>query len=535
MLPAALVTPLTLLAVAWPFAFSFTAAPSANFWPWAQAWALGLGLALIGCWQLWARPRRSLRADGCNLAVHLGLGVLLGALVASVIGLAQYFGGDLGLSPWIHASIPGTAMGNLRQRNQQATLLSMGLWVLFWWLAQVQARLEGRQGASGRRTYAALVGRCRVPVWLLGLLLIWALTLMAVGSAATASRTGAVQWLLILGLLVLWRRTMGRAALVLAVIGLAIYAFVGWLLPQLLYEWTGFRGDSVFSRMAGDSISCVSRKVLWSNMLTLIAQKPWAGWGWGELDYAHYMTQYSGKRFCLLLDNAHNLPLHLAVELGLPIAFLVFAAMLCWAWSARPWAEQHPARQLAWGLLLPVALHSMVEFPLWYGPFQVSCAMALLVLWLTAPQRPLKKDWSRLQLLVVTAVAAALAGALAWAAQDYFRVSQLYKPVAQRAAAYKNYTPAEAAESVFFADHADFALLTTTPVTQANAQQVHDLAKDLLHYSPEPRVVQLVIDSALLLGREEEANFHLQRLREVYPDEYVAWQRSRTGAAASQP
>lgn len=535
MLPAALVTPLTLLAVAWPFAFSFTAAPSANFWPWVQAWALGLGLALIGCWQLWTRPRRSLRADGCSLAVHLGLGVLLGALVASVIGLAQYFGGDLGLSPWIHASIPGTAMGNLRQRNQQATLLSMGLWVLFWWLAQVQARLEGRQGAAGRAVDVALGDRWRGAVWLWGILMALALAVLAVGSAATASRTGAGQWLLMLGLLVIWRGSMGRAALVLAVAGLVFYVAVGWLLPQMLNQWTGFREDSVFNRLAGDASGCVSRKVLWSNMLTLIAQKPWTGWGWGELDYAHYITHYTGQRFCVLVDNAHNLPLHLAVELGVPVAALVCGAVLWLVVRARPWAEQHPARQLAWGLLLPVALHSMVEFPLWYGPFQVSCAMALLVLWLTAPQRPLKKDWSRLQLLVVTAVAAALAGALAWAAQDYFRVSQLYKPVAQRAAAYKNYTPAEAADSVFFADHADFALLTTTPVTQANAQQVHDLAKDLLHYSPEPRVVQLVIDSALLLGREEEANFHLQRLREVYPDEYAAWQRSRAGAAASQP
>ena len=48
------------------------------------------------------------------------------------------------------------------------------------------------------------------------------------------------------------------------------------------------------------------------------ASSPWLGWGWGELDYAHYATLYDGPRFCDILDNAHNLPLHLAVELGIP-------------------------------------------------------------------------------------------------------------------------------------------------------------------------------------------------------------------------
>ncbi len=71
-------------------------------------------------------------------------------------------------------------------------------------------------------------------------------------------------------------------------------------------------------------------------MLHLIAQKPWLGWGWGELDYAHYMTLFPGVRFCVLLDNAHNLPLHLAVELGVPVAALLCFAVLAWVWKARP-------------------------------------------------------------------------------------------------------------------------------------------------------------------------------------------------------
>lgn len=40
------------------------------------------------------------------------------------------------------------------------------------------------------------------------------------------------------------------------------------------------------------------------------------------------MTLFPGERFCVLLDNAHNLPLHLAVELGVPVAALL--CLPCW-------------------------------------------------------------------------------------------------------------------------------------------------------------------------------------------------------------
>ena len=80
-------------------------------------------------------------------------------------------------------------------------------------------------------------------------------------------------------------------------------------------------------------------------VLHLIAQKPWTGWGWGELKYAHYMASYPGERFCDILGNAHNLPLHLAVTLGLPLALAACAGLLTLLWRAHPWRLQGPADQ----------------------------------------------------------------------------------------------------------------------------------------------------------------------------------------------
>jgi len=104
------------------------------------------------------------------------------------------------------------------------------------------------------------------------------------------------------------------------------------------------------------------------------------GWGWGELDYAHFITLYPGARFCEILDNAHNLPLHLAVELGMPLTLAFFGAVVWWVMRARPWAETDASRQLAWVVLLLIGVHSLLEYPLWYGPFQLAVVLCLLML-----------------------------------------------------------------------------------------------------------------------------------------------------------
>ncbi len=493
------------LAVALPFVFGYSQPPNANFWPlmasWACAWGLvALALGQAQCGLPWSRR---------DWAGAWSRGLVLAALLGGAVGLVQYFAGDVGWSPWIQSSTPGQAIGNLRQRNQQATLLSLGGWALLWSVGQWHSR---SQAVQTRRWVGVLAG----------LLLAWALVLLAVASAATASRTGALQWVLVVALLWLWHRTLGGLGLGLALVALALYGAGSWLLPQLLEQWTGFPADRLFDRFADDGQGCGGRRALWTNVLYLIAQKPWTGWGWGELDYAHYVTLFPGTRFCVLLDNAHNLPLHLAVELGLPVAVLATAAVLALVVRARPWRESDPARQLAWGVLAIIGLHSMVEFPLWYGPFQLAAAIAVLLLWRRGGAwRPGPRALRGLGAGALVALLAA-GGYASW---DYGRVSLLYQPVAARPPAYRDDTLSKVAGSWLFADQVNFARLTTTPLTRANAREIHDLAQQLLHFSPEPRVIEPLIESASLLGREDEVAFHLQRYRIAYPDDYARWAR----------
>ncbi|MDB5897265.1 MAG: O-antigen polymerase, partial [Ramlibacter sp.] len=397
----------------------------------------------------------------------------------------------------------GEAFANLRQRNQFATLTSIGLLALIGWLA-LRAKASHVQG-------------WRVPGWAYPLVL-----LLALGNAASSSRTGLLQWLLI-GVLSAWWALPGRWRLLVFVLqALLAYGIAVVTLPGLL-EWaTGQQSGGLFGRLV-DSTGCSSRMILWSNVLTLIAQKPWLGWGWGELDYAHFVTLYPGPRFCEILDNAHNLPLHLAVELGLPAALLACGAALVWAWRRQPWREADARRQLAWAWIAVMLLHGMLEYPLWYGPFQV--LFGISVGWLAASQGAARQ--AEVRRGPALAAIGVLLLATCYAAWDYARVSQIYIAPEERRAAWREDTLSHVRASWLFSGQARFAETTLSGLNRDNAEWMHGRAEQMLHYSPEPRIVERLIESATMTGREDEAVLHLARFRAAFPQEYAKWREEQ--------
>ena len=307
---------------------------------------------------------------------------------------------------------------------------------------------------------------------------------------------------------------------------LLAYAIAVFTLPWLLELLTKQRVGGLLGRLA-EVPGCGSRTILWSNVLTLIAEKPWLGWGWGELDYAHFMTLYPGPRFCEILDNAHNLPLQLAVELGVPAALAICGALGWLAWRAKPLAETDASRQMAWGVLAVILLHSLLEYPLWYGPFQLAAGLSVFLLW--AGRTPngefLSKNGSNTALAHTIRVlfAMVMLAGLGAIAVSYYRVSQIYLSPAERSVAYRDDTLAKIRDSLLFPRQAEFAVLSMTVLTPQTAPAVHAMALRLLHYSPEPRVVEKLIESAVMLGRDDEALQYLERFKAAFPPEHARW------------
>ncbi|MFC5496700.1 Wzy polymerase domain-containing protein [Caenimonas terrae] len=414
---------------------------------------------------------------------------LVAALASSAFAIAQYFGLGADLAPLVNPTSPGEAFANLRQRNQFATLTSIGLVALLWRVQQ------------GVRLHWA------VP----------AAVLLAAANAASASRTGALQVVLVIGLAAWWVRPMHRAVAAVCAAAALAYAAAAFCFPLLLHALLEVDAPNAFGRLVSAD-GCASRTVLWGNVLHLIAQKPWFGWGWGELDFAHFATLYPGPRFCDILDNAHNLPLHLAVELGVPVALLACAGFIAWLAWRRPWRETDPIRRMAWAVIAVILLHSLLEYPLWYGPFQMAFGLALgLLVREPRPTTPaMVGAGGRL------AVAGLLSMALLFSAWDYLRISQIYIPAENRTALFRRLPLPQVGDSWLYRDQVGFAVLSITPLTRANAARMNAAAMELLHYSPEPRVIDVAIESAMVLRREDQALWLLQRYRAAFPAEAAA-------------
>ena len=129
---------------------------------------------------------------------------------------------------------------------------------------------------------------------------------------------------------------------------------------------------------------------------------------------------------------------------------------------------------------------------------------------------------------------------------DYHRISQIYLAPQDRSPAYAENTLAKIQPSWLFQPQVQFAEIAITPLTQANAEHQLKLALDLLHFSPEPRVIERVLDAALVLHRDDVLAFHMLRYLAAFPDAYAAWQQKamppqssltslRASQAASHP
>ena len=453
--------------------------------------------------------------------------------------------------PWINVTAAGEAFANLRQRNQFATLTNIGLAALAWGM-WVRRGHGGDLAPDARNARASRVAMALVTL---------AAMLLAIGNAATGSRTGLVQLPLLLLLAAIWRASLPASVWRVLAVGVVAYLLASFLLPRLLGLDPSTSG--IASRFGDPATPCAGRLLMWSNVLHLISLKPWTGWGWGELDYAHFVTPYPDGRFCEILDNAHNLPLHLAVELGVPVAVFVCAALLWLVLRARPWRETRAIRQLAWAVLALIGLHSLLEYPLWYGPFQIAALLAVWMLWRQPDPAPGDSNPATSALTrgpvstagpgfdlgfgcgsrpafgsgrgarAVLVVALLLLAAVGYTAWDYHRVSQIYLAPSLRAPAYRDDTLHKIQASRLFRNPVRFAALTTTDVTIANAAALNQQAHALLHFSPESRVVEKVIDSALLLGRDDEAAFYMARYRSAFAADFARWSAARASAPAA--
>ena len=70
---------------------------------------------------------------------------------------------------------------------------------------------------------------------------------------------------------------------------------------------------------------------------------------------------------------------------------------------------------------------------------------------------------------------------------------------------------------MLFQPQAKFAELQITPLSKETAPRILQLSSELIKWSPEPRIIEKLIESAVMMGLDEFAAFHLKRYKAAYP------------------
>ena len=352
---------------------------------------LGFGLA----WWLGANAVRD-EVWQDRFLILLSSLVVIAAALSVYIALLQWLGVEAGHSNFIVEKIPnGRSSANLAQPNHLATLLLMGS------ALSVLLRAKGI-----------------IRNWQLWVLLTW----FAFGITMAESRASWVSAAAI-GLLLIWKRRSrirGGAGGVLAWWGLLVFMWASWK-PL---------NESLFLAVSRDATALAqdpARLLIWRQMLVAIEQSPWWGYGWRQT----IVGQKAGSAFIQggpITDYAHSFVLDLCIWVGLPLALLLLA-LVAW-WLFKVVVRIGDARQLLlMSSVLPVLVHSLVEFPFAYSYFLFTTAAILgaLAALCPAPMSPKQRTGVITGRLTPTLMILAFTSISVCAMIEYLKVEDDYR------------------------------------------------------------------------------------------------------------
>lgn len=412
------------------------------------------------------------------LAGTVAIGMLGCALLQSLAGLLQLMGVTAG--GVVMGKIYMQAFGNVGQANHYADLIYLGL-----------------------ASLAFLFGRNWLKWWAALPLAFW----LALAAAASASR-GTLLYMvafLVLGVISFRRgeTQVRRAGLALVVI------FVCSVLAQVLVTY-GHILDALAVTTAldraGDAGSNGQRLFNWRAACQAIAHHPWIGQGpatfyKASID-AMFTTPPAG--FPKFAEHAHNLPLNMAAELGLPLTIVMMSG-LAW-WYLRKFFAICSVPQL-WALacVSVVGLHSMVEYPLWYTYFLVPVGLCMGV---ADAGDPRLSPWRVARSAGVVAAVVAL-GVVIWTLHDWNYVRAAYDTLAageprpdRGARESARYSLGGVSSYSVFAQHAESLRLQSWHPDEGGAAGIADRCDAHWNFKPGWFMMMRCSEAYAMVGRE---------------------------------
>lgn len=274
----------------------------------------------------------------------------------------------------------------------------------------------------------------------------------------------------------------------------------------------GFSGGSVAEHVGGRS----ERMGLWAQAWSMAAHHLWFGVGWGGFGPAQVQiaADFPSSTYA---EHAHNIVLNFAAELGWPLTVLIFTGLGCWFYRACMQPVKTSTRQFAILCLIAVFVHSLVEFPLWYGYVLFPTAIFMGMLH--------QMRWSgggvmirKALIIPVVVFGLFLTGAITW---DYQRVVTGFNVLRWEQSGTKvDVRLLEQPEFTFFSQF--FAYFKLMKIEPAEGMSKETIAY-VEHWTPRFGFVHILNKMAeiyVLNGAPEKAERMMQTLQRLHPDLY---------------
>jgi len=304
--------------------------------------------------------------------VRLAYAVVIVAGLSGLLGLAQLAAGGLRL---YRETSQDSAVGLFANRNHQAALMACALP-----LTGALTGLRLRDGGDRR--------------WIVGLAVTTAVFLL-LSVVATGSRMGLALGVVGVGGALLAYRCAGQRLWPSRLAGRLAVAGGGAALLAMTSLAAIARGAAV-GRLAAADIAGETRLAMLNPLLTTARAFMPLGAGFGAFDDVYRRFEPKALLSTIYMNQAHNEPLQLAIEGGLP-ALALLAIFAAW-WGRSTWratAAEQGARRRAMGVAAATVtvilmLSSLVDYPLRTPLLGALFAVACVELWAgaTRERRP---------------------------------------------------------------------------------------------------------------------------------------------------
>jgi len=283
------------------------------------------------------------------LTTALAAFLLLGAELNALIGVLQHYRWHTFLDTVVVVKTGSAVFGNLAQPNHFADYIALGLISL-----------------------GLLRMRWQMHAWLVALLAVPLLFVLAL----SGSRSSWLYLLFMAGLAFLWQR---RDKSCLPLLYYCLLLVFGFALMNGVVQLPWFSaGTSAAQRLLEGGTGNSIRLYLWREAWLIFTQFPLLGAGFGQFAWQHFQLgpELRNTGITGLYNNAHNLVMQIAAEMGLSGLLILLGALALWFWQARN-AQRTVYHWWGYCLLAVLAIHSLLEYPLWYAYFLGVAAITL--------------------------------------------------------------------------------------------------------------------------------------------------------------